>query len=77
MVNLRDRSCICRIWDLSGIPCSHACSAIRFDGGIPDNYVDETYKKTTFLEAYAQYINPVPGETEWPTDSRTNITTCV
>ncbi|KAF3954355.1 hypothetical protein CMV_020285 [Castanea mollissima] len=38
VVNLSKRKCGCRKWDLTGIPCQHAISAILFDGSVPEDY---------------------------------------
>lgn len=29
-VNLQQRRCTCRLWDLSGIPCPHAIKAMMY-----------------------------------------------
>ena len=42
-VNLPSRSCTCRKWDLSGIPCRHAVSAIRENGMEVDDYISDYY----------------------------------
>ncbi|KAL9666571.1 hypothetical protein QQ045_000906 [Rhodiola kirilowii] len=64
--NLALRSCTCRIWDLTGIPCSHACAAIRHMRGNPVDYVHQSYRKSEFLKDYEPYISPIPGPSEWP-----------
>ncbi|CAM8926726.1 unnamed protein product [Rhodiola kirilowii] len=64
--DLASRSCTCRIWDLTGIPCSHACAAIRHMRGNPADYVHQSYRKSEFLKAYESYISPIPGPSEWP-----------
>ena len=28
-VNLRERTCTCKAWQMAGIPCEHACAAIH------------------------------------------------
>ncbi|KAK1375572.1 hypothetical protein POM88_031765 [Heracleum sosnowskyi] len=28
-VNLKDRTCVCRVWDLTGVPCCHVVTAIQ------------------------------------------------
>jgi hypothetical protein len=43
-VNLIDRTCACRKWDLSGIPCAHAISAIFYNQANPDDYVAHWYR---------------------------------
>ncbi|CAH9128552.1 unnamed protein product, partial [Cuscuta epithymum] len=44
-VQLQRKSCSCRAWDLSGIPCPHAVCAIFDKGDEPDDYVDDCYSK--------------------------------
>ncbi|KAL9684882.1 hypothetical protein QQ045_022324 [Rhodiola kirilowii] len=64
--DLASRSCTCRIWDLTVIPCSHACAAIRHMRGNLADYVHQSYRKSEFLKAYESYISPIPGPSEWP-----------
>ena len=44
VVNLQDRTCACRIWDLSGIPCAHAVAGIYYNQANPDDYVAHWYR---------------------------------
>nr|GLL29720.1 uncharacterized protein LOC109163527 [Ipomoea trifida] len=39
-VKVENRSCSCRSWDLSGIPCAHAICAIFDQGRDPEGYID-------------------------------------
>ncbi|CAM8934383.1 unnamed protein product [Rhodiola kirilowii] len=66
VVNVLTRSCTCRIWDLTGIPCCHACAAIRQMRGNPADYVHQSYQKLEFMKAYDYHIQPIHGPTEWP-----------
>jgi len=43
-VNLIARSCACRKWDLSGIPCAHAITVIFYNQANPDDYVAHWYR---------------------------------
>ena len=43
-VDLMEQTCTCKAWQMSGIPCDHACAAIRRMGFDVSNYVDEWYK---------------------------------
>ncbi|XP_074287815.1 uncharacterized protein LOC141612968 [Silene latifolia] len=65
-VDLVGRTCTCRKWDLTGIPCSHAVSAIFNAHGQPEEYVDDMYKKDSYLRAYGGSIAPCPGQRHWP-----------
>ncbi|KAL2902291.1 putative protein FAR1-RELATED SEQUENCE 10 [Bienertia sinuspersici] len=46
-VDLEAKSCTCRKWDLTGIPCCHAISCIYFCNLEAENFVHECYKKET------------------------------
>ncbi|KAG8373436.1 hypothetical protein BUALT_Bualt11G0024100 [Buddleja alternifolia] len=64
-VNLRTHSCSCRRWDLTGIPCSHAMSAIGCQDIEPYDYVHESYSVSTYLSVYSHAIAPVNGLKLW------------
>ncbi|KAG8383030.1 hypothetical protein BUALT_Bualt05G0141900 [Buddleja alternifolia] len=64
-VNLRTHSCSCRRWDLIGIPCSHAMSAIGCQDIEPYDYVHESYSVSTYLSVYSHAISPVNGPKLW------------
>ena len=66
VVDLGNKSCTCRRWDLSGIPCSHAVACIYMDGKSLEEYVDPMYTKEKFMVAYEILFNPIPGEHDWP-----------
>ncbi|GJW39338.1 mutator type transposase [Tanacetum coccineum] len=54
VVNLNQRTCSCRKWEISGIPCKHAIAAIHDmadngnDVGIPEDWVHDSYKLATW-----------------------------
>ncbi|XP_016173415.1 uncharacterized protein LOC107615913 [Arachis ipaensis] len=39
VVNLGNQTCSCRFWQLSGLPCRRAITAISVMNGRPENYV--------------------------------------
>ena len=65
-VNVRDRSCTCRKWDLTGIPCAHGVSAIHYNGGDPHMYVHDYFKRDKYLETYSHVLQPINGPDMWP-----------
>ena len=65
VVNLSKRTCGCRKWDLTGIPCQHAISAILFDGSVPEDYVHPYYTIETYMKAYEPIIYPVASMEQW------------
>ncbi|XP_019154357.1 PREDICTED: uncharacterized protein LOC109150834 [Ipomoea nil] len=66
------RTCSCKKWDLTGIPCKHAICAIWLKNGKGPTYqfVSPLYSIDTYLKAYAGCINPMSGHEEWPMTDR-------
>ncbi|XP_059458358.1 uncharacterized protein LOC132187952 [Corylus avellana] len=69
IVDLGRRTCGCGRWQLNGIPCPHAVSAIYFHRQVPEKYVSQWYFMDTFRKSYAPDIYPIPSTyNEWPVD---------
>ncbi|KAL0323663.1 UNVERIFIED_CONTAM: hypothetical protein Scaly_2333400 [Sesamum calycinum] len=66
IVNLRERTCNCRVWDISGIPCRHAALGISHRKEDLDSYCDSRFFKENYMKAYKYSIHPVPDQTFWP-----------
>ncbi|XP_050219968.1 uncharacterized protein LOC126670310 [Mercurialis annua] len=66
VVNLKNRSCSCRAWDISGIPCAHALVCINFMRYNVVDYVDDWYKKEKYKLAYEFCLQPINGCRMWP-----------
>ena len=64
-VNLASRTCSCRRWELNGIPCSHAMSAIALTKEPPESFVYECYFNKTFMRVYEPIIYPLNSEHLW------------
>ncbi|RYR13129.1 hypothetical protein Ahy_B04g070283 isoform D [Arachis hypogaea] len=73
VVDLLAGTCSCRFWDLSGMPCSHACSAIFEKGDNPEEYCSNYYSPTAYLAIYGKSIAPINGENMWPKVNCDNI----
>ncbi|KAK8604215.1 hypothetical protein V6N13_099164 [Hibiscus sabdariffa] len=71
-VDLSEHTCSCRKWQLIGIPCHHAISAIFFLDQRPDAFVDACYKTITQQAIYSHMIELVRGPDQWTPD-----TTCL
>ena len=78
VVNLTNRTCSCRKWEVSGIPCRHAVACIYdmadhgMDVGLPEDWVHSSYRLETWEKQYSFKINPVVGrhlwvKNDWPT----------
>ncbi|XP_074290993.1 uncharacterized protein LOC141617729 [Silene latifolia] len=65
-VDLETRSCTCRKWDLTGIPCFHAVAAIFDISALAEDYVHEMYKREAYWRSYNMSISPCPGQRHWP-----------
>ncbi|KAH9623671.1 hypothetical protein KSS87_000247 [Heliosperma pusillum] len=65
-VDLQEKTCTCRKWQLTGIPCCHAIACIYFKGLEVEPFVDECYLRVTNLKAYSKTIKPCVGERHWP-----------
>jgi hypothetical protein len=44
-VNLDNKTCSCRKWDLSVLPCNHVVSAIYKAWKYPEDYASDLFKK--------------------------------
>ncbi|KAK4395700.1 hypothetical protein Sango_1724300 [Sesamum angolense] len=64
-VDLQRHTCSCRRWDLSGIPCKHAMSAINSQRLDAEDFIAECYSVATYLRVYQPCIMPVNGPEKW------------
>ena len=65
-VDLEARTCSCRKWDMTGIPCRHAISCISFLHKEVEDFISPLYKKENYLKAYSSSIPPIDGKRFWP-----------
>ncbi|KAK4389499.1 hypothetical protein Sango_2286900 [Sesamum angolense] len=63
-LHLGEKTCSCRKWQLTGIPCAHAISGMYFMGYKPEDYVHEYYHKSNFLRVYNYLMMPLLGPEE-------------
>nr|KAJ0193800.1 hypothetical protein LSAT_V11C800405990 [Lactuca sativa] len=66
VVDLNQRACGCRSWQLTGIPCVHAISAISSLNLDVEAFVSNSYTKASFLSSYEYNIHPLNDNSEWP-----------
>ncbi|GJY93652.1 hypothetical protein Tco_0509434 [Tanacetum coccineum] len=66
VVDISARTCSCRSWQLSGIPCVHAVVAMAFLNKDPETYVSNWLKKEMFTKEYNYPIKPLKGSSFWP-----------
>lgn len=66
IIDKKERSCTCRRWQLTGIPCCHAYSTLYYNKNKPEDFLDDCYKKSTFLATYRNLLNPTEDRNCWP-----------
>jgi hypothetical protein len=64
-VDLKARTCDCRRWQLSGIPCHHAIACCREDNINPESLVHSCYTIDTYMRAYGYNLAPFRGRIFW------------
>ncbi len=66
-VNLKERTCTCRAWQVSGKPCDHALAFIaKLNREVQmDDFVDKCFSIEMLKMAYAGQFNPMASKDEW------------
>ena len=67
-VNLEQKTCTCRAWQVTGKPYTHALAFIaRLSRHVKiDEFVDEYFSVDRFRKAYADSFNPMTSKDSWP-----------
>ncbi|WVZ17312.1 hypothetical protein V8G54_010294 [Vigna mungo] len=65
VVDVQKRDCSCRKWTVSGIPCCHALTAMRFLNTTPEDYLPNWFRTSTYEETYIPIIFPLNGPELW------------
>ncbi|QHN94000.1 uncharacterized protein DS421_17g597510 [Arachis hypogaea] len=64
-VNTHERSCTCRKWQLTGLPCCHGIAAIQRKNQRPEDYVHHWLTMEAYNRTYQFHINTVPSQEYW------------
>ncbi|KAL3500958.1 hypothetical protein ACH5RR_035407 [Cinchona calisaya] len=64
IVNINERICDCKMWNLTGIPCIHATIVLINRRADLESYYHSSLTKT--MKAYSEVIHPMPDVTFWP-----------
>ncbi|KAM6558965.1 hypothetical protein CsatA_028204 [Cannabis sativa] len=64
-INILERTCSCRRFQLDEIPCSHAIAVFAKRGLRAYDYVTDYYKTETMKATYERTVHPLPNEREW------------
>ncbi|GKV41987.1 hypothetical protein SLEP1_g49449 [Rubroshorea leprosula] len=62
IVDLEDRKCTCRYWDISGIPCRHVMTVLSLKKLRVEEYVSDWYKLSRFRASYAYEVPQMENE---------------
>ncbi|XP_022632189.1 uncharacterized protein LOC106752824 [Vigna radiata var. radiata] len=65
MVDIDKYTCSYRKWSISGIPCVHALTAMKFLNLNAEDYLPVWFKKSTYEEMYSSIIYPINGKHLW------------
>lgn len=60
-VNLLKKTCGCRRWQLTGLPCPHAISSINYMHKNVDDFVNPCYTVEAYKKCYTGITHPVNG----------------
>ncbi|KAL5747283.1 hypothetical protein ACOSP7_024280 [Xanthoceras sorbifolium] len=60
------KTCECRLWVVSGMPCKHTMECIMKIRVNVQNYVHDYLKKSAYLRTYSHFIHAIPNESLWP-----------
>ena len=66
IVNLVDKTCECKAWQISGIPCKHAVACIQRNRLDIASFIHPSLSKTMYLKTYGGMIHPIPDQASWP-----------
>ncbi|XP_052624980.1 uncharacterized protein LOC128132443 [Lactuca sativa] len=72
VVNLKEGTCSCRYWEITGIVCRHGVCVIweHIQNGEkaqqPEYWVHPCYKLETWRAMYCNKIDPINGRSMWP-----------
>ncbi|KAF3625721.1 putative DNA-directed RNA polymerase I subunit rpa1-like [Capsicum annuum] len=62
IVNLNEKRCTCRSWDLTGIPCPHVIKAMKHQKMKPKTELSKYYSKEVALSVYIYKLQPFREE---------------
>lgn len=64
-INLDDRTCDSKGWQISGVPCTHVIACIWANKLDVLSYIHESSSKTMYVKTYGGIIHPIPDRYLW------------
>jgi MuDR family transposase/MULE transposase domain/SWIM zinc finger len=65
IVDIRNRCCLCRGWQLYGLPCAHGVAALVSCRQNVHRYTESCFTLATYRKTYSQTIHPIPDKSLW------------
>ncbi|CAD5322070.1 MULE transposase domain [Arabidopsis thaliana x Arabidopsis arenosa] len=65
IVDIRNRCCLCRGWQLYGLPCAHAVAALLSCRQNVHRFTESCFTVATYRKTYSQTIHPIPDKSHW------------
>ena len=65
IVDIRNRCCLCRGWQLYGLPCAHGVAALLSCRQNVHRYTESCFTVATYRKTYSQTIHPIPDKSLW------------
>ncbi|CAL1382853.1 unnamed protein product [Linum trigynum] len=65
IVDIRNRCCLCRGWQIHGLPCAHAVAALLSCRQNVHRFTESCFTVATYRKTYSQTIHPIPDKIVW------------
>ncbi|GKV18372.1 hypothetical protein SLEP1_g28768 [Rubroshorea leprosula] len=65
IVNVERKTCTCRVWNMTRIPCRHAVTVINHRQENDEDYVAHCYSKHMFMASYEYEVPVIEGINQW------------
>ncbi|KAL0719454.1 hypothetical protein Bca4012_068778 [Brassica carinata] len=73
-VHMRLRTCTCRRWDLTGIPCRHALKVVLLKKLNVEDYISDWYLTSKWVAQYSDTISAMNGLKFWKKSGESTLT---
>ncbi|CAH9117798.1 unnamed protein product [Cuscuta epithymum] len=66
IVNLEEKNCTCRRFQVDELPCIHALAVLKKMNQEPYKFCSSYYLKDTMQQTYQRTVHPIPDQGTWP-----------
>ncbi|CAN0892831.1 hypothetical protein LINGRAHAP2_LOCUS17797 [Linum grandiflorum] len=64
-VDIRNRCCLCRGWQINGLPCAHAVAALLSCRQNVHRFTESCFTVANYRKTYTETIHPIPDKSMW------------